>query len=180
MGSHLVMVSKPSERFFQCSCGACFCSASALTTHIRDTPMADQTDAAPATDKADSRKMDAGKIPMWQGLINYFPRALVAVALVSEYGKRKYDPENPIFDTGWARVTNGIPRYKDAEMRHFIKETIGSDYDEESEMAHRAHKLWNDMAVLERDLRDGRVELRRGVEIVNGKPQPGTSKKVEL
>lgn len=135
---------------------------------------------APATDAPTAKKMDDGKIPVFQGFSAYFPRAIFAVALVSEYGKRKYAPDAPVFNTGWAEVANGLNRYMDADERHKLKHSMGLFYDDESEMAHLAHKAWNALAELERALRDGVVELRRGVDIVDGKPVPGTHKLVEL
>lgn len=137
---------------------------------------------APGTDTAAAKKMDMGKVPVWQGFLNYFPRAIIAVALVSEYGKRKYAPDAEEFNSGWRDVPNGINRYLDADARHMLKRAIPSqgEYDDESELAHLAHKAWNAMAELETALIKGTVQCRVGVVILNGKPQPGTSKVVTL
>lgn len=139
-------------------------------------------DAAPPTDKPEAKKMDMGKVPVWQGFLNYFPRAIIAVALVSEYGKRKYAPDAPEFNSGWRDVPYGLNRYLDADARHMLKRAIPSqgEYDDESEQAHLAHKAWCAMAELERAITDGVVQVRVGVVIVDGKPQPGTSKVVTL
>lgn len=144
----------------------------------RNSPMA----AAPGTDKASAKKMDMGKVPVWQGFLNYFPRAIIATALVSEYGKRKYAPDAEEFNFGWRDVANGLNRYLDADARHMLKRAIPTqgEYDDESELAHLAHKAWNVMAELETALLNGVVQCRVGVVIVNGKPQPGTSKVVAL
>jgi hypothetical protein len=40
--------------------------------------------------KQGGAKLDAGKSPVWQGLLDYFPRACEAVALVSAGGAAKY------------------------------------------------------------------------------------------
>ena len=139
-------------------------------------------DAAPAADPAHAKKMDMGKVPIFQGFINYFPRAVVAVALVSEYGNRKYAPNAPTLNSEWREVSNGLLRYLDADMRHMVKRCIPSlgEYDEESEMAHLAHKAWNAMAELERAIADGVVEVRIGAQLNGLTPIPGTSKKVDL
>lgn len=141
--------------------------------------MADQ---APATDKPTARKMDAGKWPVWQGFFKYFPRAIIYVALVSDYGKRKYAPTDPVFNSGWRDVPYGLDRYMDADARHMLKRAIDTqgEYDDESEMAHLAHKAWCAMAELERAITDKVIEVRTGVEIVNGIPIAGTSKLVTL
>lgn len=141
-------------------------------------PMAE----APASDAAHAKKMDMGKVPIFQGFLNYFPRAIIYVALISDYGKRKYAPDEPTFNSGWREVANGLLRYLDADARHMVKRCIPTlgEYDEESEMAHLAHKAWNAMAELERAILDGVVDVRVGVVIKDGVPQPGTSKKVDL
>lgn len=136
-------------------------------------------DTAPATDKPTSQKMDVGKVPMFQGFLRYFFRASYAVALVSEYGKRKYTPDAAEFNSGWRDVLNGPARYGDAALRHMTKALAGS-YDEGSDIAHLAHAAWNILAVLEIMLEKKELELRVGNVIVNGKPVLHTSKKVEL
>ena len=148
-----------------------------IKSHLHPT-----VDEAPATDSEKSKKMDVGKIPVWAGFLNYFPRAILAVALVSEYGKRKYAPDAKVLSTAWREVEDGLNRYLDADARHMIKRAIPSfgEYDEESDMAHLAHKAWNAMAELERAIMDHVVDVRVGNVIVNGKPVPHTSKKVEL
>ena len=140
-------------------------------------------DKAPTSDPAHAHKKDVGKIPVWQGFLNYFPRAVLAVALVSEYGKRKYAPDESVFNSGWRDVPEGLNRYLDADARHMVKRAISTlgEYDEESGMAHLAHKAWNAMAELERAITDGTVEVRIGNFIgSDGKITYGTSKKVEL
>lgn len=142
-------------------------------------------DRAPDTDgKAGNRKMDLDKPPIVRGFHNYFPHASVAVAWVSEYGDRKYVPaEAPPeahFTAGWQKVPNGEARYADADGRHRAKIGIEGDYDSESDLAHLSHKAWCAMAELELAIRSKRIEMRRGNDIVNGVPQPGTFRKVSL
>ena len=90
----------------------------------------------------EGRKLDQGKPPVYQGVIKYFPRALMEVAKVSAKGAEKYDWHN------WKLVDNKETRYRDAMMRHLIEEQI-TELDEETELMHLAHAVWNGLAVLE-------------------------------
>lgn len=88
-------------------------------------------------------KYDGGKPAVWQGLIDYFPRACLQVASVSTFGASKYAWK------GWEQVDNAVPRYSDAMMRHLLYETSGEQYDSDSKLLHAAHAAWNAMARLE-------------------------------
>lgn len=100
-------------------------------------------------------KLDAGKSPVFQGAISYFPRALMAVANVSAYGANKYSWR------GWEKVANGYERYSDALGRHLMKEGIEGKYDLEirndpkfpGEILHASQVAWNALARLELLLR---------------------------
>lgn len=76
-----------------------------------------------------------------------FSRALNAVAQVGTYGAKKYTP------SGWRVVPDGIERYSDAMMRHYLAERAGKDgreeRDSESSFLHAAHLAWNALARLE-------------------------------
>lgn len=119
--------------------------------------------------------MDVGKAPLWKGCLAYFPRALFAVAFVSEYGYRKYK----VWD-GWRLVPDGVDRYMDADARHFLKLAIEGNYDAESGLAHLAQKAWNALAELERAIEKHGLEIRMGNDIVDGIPVPGTARAVTL
>lgn len=95
-----------------------------------------------------ARKDDGGKSPMWRGLMNYFPRALSAVADVSGFGSKKYAWG------GWAHVPDGLNRYNDAMLRHLAAEARGETVDPESGLLHAAHAAWGALARLEKILRD--------------------------
>lgn len=128
-----------------------------------------------------AKKMDVGKAPIGQGFFNYFGRAIFAVAWVSEYGDRKYtQPGKPHYSTAWQNVVDGEARYGDADCRHRLKPQMEGDYDAESGLAHLAHKAWNAMAELELALKTGRVEMRIGNEVKDGRPVPDTFKVVPL
>lgn len=92
-------------------------------------------------------KLDAGKIDVYRGGIAYFPRALEAIARVSEKGARKYSWK------GWEKVANGVVRYTAAMMRHILKEDR-EEIDPDTMEPHIAQTAWNAMARLELYLRD--------------------------
>lgn len=123
-------------------------------------------------DVGGAMKLDAGKAPLFNGFINYFPRAMIAVAWVSDYGNRKYGEWG-----GWRKVADGIFRYFDGNSRHHVMQAIELYDDGDSGLAHAAQDAWNAMAKLELMLSEGKIEARRGNEIVNGKPVLGTARK---
>ncbi len=92
-------------------------------------------------------KYDAGKPAVWQGVINYFPRALWGVAEISTFGAEKYAWN------GWADVDNGFARYKDAQARHELKHAMGETVDPDSMEDHLKHEAWGALATLELYLR---------------------------
>jgi hypothetical protein len=92
---------------------------------------------------SDGAKLDGGKPCIRTGVIEYFPRALIAFAEVSEYGAKKY------LWNGWESVPDGIRRYGDAGMRHAIKAKIEGETDSESGLLHSAQEAWNALARLE-------------------------------
>lgn len=89
-------------------------------------------------------KVDAGKAPVLQGFLHYFPRAVLAVAEISAFGVQKGYAWN-----SWETVENGINRYGDAQVRHLVKEVLEGPLDAQSKKLHAAHEAWNSMARLE-------------------------------
>lgn len=131
-------------------------------------------------DEGSAKKLDLCKAPIKQGFDRYFPNAVFAVAMVSEYGHRKYEPGD-IYSGNCLNLPYGYVRYGDAERRHGVKEDIEGPYDDgDSGLPHLAQKAWNAMMELERAIRDGRIEVRRGNDIVDGKPVLGTARAVKL
>lgn len=123
-----------------------------------------------------AKKYDAGKLPVVAGAINYFPRALLALASNSDYGYRKYGAWG-----GWRDVPDGQRRYTDADGRHLVMEQVEGPYDAESGIAHAVMHAWNAMARVEKMLEDGAIELRRGNEIgPDGKPVPNTYRRIDF
>jgi hypothetical protein len=99
-------------------------------------------------------KMDAGKVPIFKGLIGYFPRACEQVAAVSAYGASKYDWN------GWEKVPDGEERYMDGLMRHVKAIAVDGNFDvTDSELPHLAQIAWNALAILEMKMRSGEIPL---------------------
>ena len=92
--------------------------------------------------------MDAGKPQVVRGFMHYFPRAIMEVARISEFGASKYAWN------GWEAVDDGIRRYQEAGARHILKEAIEGQNDSDSGLLHLAHEAWNAMATLELKLRE--------------------------
>ena len=92
-------------------------------------------------------KLDAGKAPVFRGLLDYFPRACSAVAEVSEVGAKKYTWK------GWETVPDGYNRYSDALARHLLKGTYEL-LDVDTNLTHAAHAAWNALARLELLMKD--------------------------
>jgi hypothetical protein len=93
-------------------------------------------------------KYDGGKPCSFRGAIEYFPRAITAVAEISTFGAKKYAWK------GWEQVDDGIARYSDAMVRHLLKEGTGETVDPDSGLLHAAHCAWGALARLELILRD--------------------------
>ena len=88
-------------------------------------------------------KLDAGKPSVYRGLVDYFPRACVAVAKVSTVGAEKYAWK------GWETVPDGFNRYSDALCRHLFSECSDGSVDADTGLLHAAQVAWNALARLE-------------------------------
>lgn len=87
-------------------------------------------------------KLDAGKLRA--GLVlGDFARALTEVVKVGTHGAEKYAA------SGWLQVPDGLTRYEDARLRHYLKRAAGESIDPDSGLLHLAHEAWNLLAVLE-------------------------------
>lgn len=100
--------------------------------------------------KEPGAKADAGKSPVMQGALHYFPRAILEVGKVSFVGAEKYSWK------GWESVPDGVNRYGDALGRHMIYEAIDGPYDPETKLLHAAQVAWNALARLELILRENK------------------------
>jgi len=88
-------------------------------------------------------KYDQSKLPIYDGFIAYFPRAIEAVTAVSAFGASKYAWN------GWRSVDNGFNRYTNASLRHLLDQAKGKVVDDDSGFANLAHEAWNALARLE-------------------------------
>lgn len=111
-------------------------------------------------------KLDAGKPKVVQGVLRYFPRAIQAVAGISEFGANKY------LWNGWESVPDGVARYEEAEVRHILKEEIEGIDDYDSLLHHKSHKAWNALASLELFLREQEAAAQKYKSAANA-PQIG-------
>lgn len=102
--------------------------------------------------KQPGAKLDHGKSPVYRGLLDYFPRACLAVAEVSDRGAQKYSWK------GWEKVSDGVNRYQDAMVRHIANESIEGRTDSETGLYHKAQIAWNALAALELFLREQEVK----------------------
>jgi len=87
-------------------------------------------------------KLDSGKLRP-QLVLGNFSHALAAVSEVGTFGAAKYT------DNGWRQVPNGIERYSEAMMRHWLEESQGIECDSQTQFLHAAHIAWNALARLE-------------------------------
>lgn len=108
--------------------------------------MSTEVDPAGLVPQAPGAKLDAGKVDVLRGAIQYFPLSLHAVARVSELGAKKYSWK------GWASVPNGIRRYGAALARHLVHEEMSVDDGPGglgAEVLHATQVAWNALARLE-------------------------------
>ena len=98
--------------------------------------------------KTPGAKADDGKSPVMQGVLQYFPRALLEVGRVSKAGAEKYSWK------GWERVSDGPIRYGNALVRHILLEDMEGPYDRDTGLLHVAQEAWNALARLELILRE--------------------------
>lgn len=96
---------------------------------------------------AGARKDDAGKSPVYRGVLSYFPAAVRGVASVSAFGASKYAWN------GWCFVPDGHNRYSDGLVRHLTYEAEGEVLDAESGLHHDLHTAWNALARAELRIR---------------------------
>lgn len=105
--------------------------------------MFEEKDPTGKAAKEPGSKLDAGKSPVFRGLLQYFPRACRAVANVSLFGANKYTWK------GWEKVPDGPNRYGDALARHIVDEQIDGPIDPTTGLMHAAQQAWNALARLE-------------------------------
>lgn len=156
---------------------------SAVTLNARN---ARKEQSRPGDAAGGGKKLDVGKAPVAQGFIKYFPNAIFAVSMVSEYGHRKYEIDHATGeDKGYSgncrRVPDGYNRYGDAKARHVVKTEIEGPYDiQDSGLLHKAQEAWNILMELERGIVDGTLIVMRGNDLdKDGNPILGTARPVK-
>ena len=104
------------------------------------------------TDDGTGKKYDKGK-SMVGTLCRIFPRALLGIGRVIEFGTHKYpQPDN------WKLVDGAFTRYQDSLMRHYLKFLSGQEKDNETNILHLIHMSWNCLAILELYLMEHKEE----------------------
>lgn len=92
---------------------------------------------------AESRK----KIPLYSGLVKYFPDALAAVAALSWQGNQQHNPNEPLH---WSR--NKSADHHDTLMRHLLEAgTVDTDTHR-----HSTKVAWRALAALQIELEEAR------------------------
>ena len=105
-----------------------------------------ETDPLGRDAHAPGAKLDAGKVRPAL-VLRGFARALLEVSKVGTYGAVKYT------ENGWMEVPDGIARYDDAKLRHWLYEATGEAADKDTKLRHAAHEAWNALARLDLLLR---------------------------
>ena len=118
-------------------------STTGSTYGLMMTSTKEYTNDAPEAIAKGAIKYDAGKAPVFRGLLAYFPRAARGVANVSLFGATKYAWK------GWEEVDDGFNRYSDGLVRHLSYEGEGEVLDPDSGLLHAEHTAWNCLARLE-------------------------------
>ena len=92
-------------------------------------------------------KEDRKKIPVYSGVINYFPDAIKGVAKCSYAGQQQHNPDKPL---AWDRSKSGDEL--DALMRHLIDAgTIDTDG-----VRHSAKVAWRALANLQKEIENNK------------------------
>jgi hypothetical protein len=97
-----------------------------------------------------SGKDDAKKPPLYQGLIQSFPRALAAIG--EHTAKGAAEPGHHWH--GWQETENGFTRFSNAMLRHQMAEGMLSRSDPQLLAEQAIATCWNDLARLEHLLAD--------------------------
>jgi hypothetical protein len=92
-------------------------------------------------------------IPIYSGFVKYFPRAMAAVAQLSQIANEQHNPGEPLH---WAKEKSTDEQ--DALMRHVVDQAQGELYDGDR-VLHATKEAWRGMANLERLLESGVAPL---------------------
>lgn len=115
---------------------ACLCPSSCQQSCLALSPAAQHAQEAPPSDSA-RRKAS----PVFSGVLNYFPDALMAVARVSKAGNDKHNPGQPLH---WSREKSND--HMDCAARHML---TPYEIDPDSKEVHLANAVWRLLAELQ-------------------------------
>lgn len=93
-------------------------------------------------------KTERKKMPVYSGVIKYFPDALLEVSKCSYNGQQQHNPDKPLF---WDRSKSGDEL--DAMMRHLIDYSKGIEFDDDG-VKHLSKVAWRALARLQKDLEE--------------------------
>jgi len=86
------------------------------------------------------------EIPVYSGVIKYFPKALREVARVSKIGNDQHNPGKELF---WDRTKSQDE--PDALMRHLVDHAEGVEFDTDG-VRHLAKVAWRSLSMLQKEL----------------------------
>lgn len=129
---------------------------SEIAREIRDSAEADTLEtvvAAKQQELSEATKAKYGRPQVFLGVVGRFPRSMLEIARVSEYGANKHG--RAMTDMSFLNVPDAEHVYAEAEARHMAKEALEGPINAgDDEMLHKAQKAWNALADLEVYLRD--------------------------
>lgn len=100
----------------------------------------------PAKEKAD-------KLPIYQAVLSYFPRAIQEVCRISQYGVEKHNA--PFNAPTFPNPEYPVEGFVDAIARHLLKRAMyGEINKEDGDTYHLAAVIWSGLAALEKILRE--------------------------
>lgn len=114
-------------------------------------------------------KSDQDKPPIYRGVFALFPRAMEAVAAVSNFGATKYSWTN------WRDVPDGVNRYSDALLRHLGSEAKGEVLDADTRLPTAWSTAWNALARLELMLIEEENERLKQVQRYEAETGPASA-----
>jgi len=103
---------------------------------------------------------DRKRIPIYSGVLKYFPDAIIEVAKVSFVGNEQHNPGQPLH---WAREKS--QDHEDCIVRHSLDAMQAKDRDER--IAHMAARAWRALAALQLEVEADVEETLPVVEVKN-------------
>jgi len=110
---------------------------------------------------------DAGRkaLPIWDGVVMYFPDALAAIAQASKHGNDQHNPGEPLH---WARGKS--MDQMNTAFRHMLDHGVGNRYDDGGKTRHLAKAAWRILAALQLDI-EGEHAIQRSGKSQSAKTQ---------